>query len=83
MKHLLSLSAFIFFHSVPQERRSQRLKRRLTLYFRSLKRGERVLRGDFFTQDLFMGNKADAKYNYCGLCYYKFPKNKSKVLFQS
>jgi hypothetical protein len=30
-----------------------------------------------------MRNKAAAKYNYCGICYYKFPKNKSGADFFS
>jgi hypothetical protein len=47
VKHLLPFSAFIFFHLIPQERRSQMLKWRLILYFRNLKRGDRVLREDF------------------------------------
>lgn len=45
VEELLSLSFFL--HPVPQERRRQRLKWKFTLYFRSLEKGDRVLREDF------------------------------------
>lgn len=46
MEELLSLLALIL-HSLSQERRSQRLKWKFILYFRSLERADRILREDF------------------------------------